>query len=182
MSVVAITTLALALSMDAFVAALGRAAGGVRPGLRAALGTGAVFGAIEALTPLLGWAAGLAAAGFVQAIDHWIAFVLLGLVGGRMVLHALVPDRRRHGPSALLITAIGSSVDAFAVGISLAVLKAPIMPVALAIGFATMSMATLGTLAGRTLGRRFGTVAEVFGGLALVGLGIAILLKDTLLA
>ncbi len=182
MTPLAIATLALALSIDAFVAALGRGAQVARPGFAAALSTGAVFGAIEALTPLLGWAAGLAAAQFVEAIDHWIAFLLLALVGGRMVLHALAKSRPAPTAGGLVLTAIGSSIDAFAVGISLAVLGAPIITVAVAIGAATLVMATLGTLAGASLGRRFGTLAEVAGGLALIALGTGILLDHTLLA
>ncbi len=182
MTPLAIATLALALSIDAFVAALGRGAQAARPGFVAALSTGAVFGAIEAVTPLLGWAAGLAASRFVTAIDHWIAFLLLTLVGARMVLHALGRRRPATGTGSLIVTAIGSSIDAFAVGISLAVLGAPILIVALSIGCATMAMATLGTLAGASLGRRFGRWAEIAGGLALVALGTAILIDHTLLA
>ncbi|MBS8229095.1 manganese efflux pump MntP [Vannielia litorea] len=182
MTPLAIATLALALSIDAFVAALGRGAQSARPGLVAALSTGAVFGAIEALTPLLGWVVGLAAAQFVTAIDHWIAFLLLALVGTRMVLHALAPSRPAPTAGGLVLTAVGSSIDAFAVGISLAVLGAPILIVALAVGTATLVMATLGTLAGASLGRRFGHIAEVLGGLALIALGTAILLDHTILA
>ncbi|SIO31832.1 manganese efflux pump MntP family protein [Vannielia litorea] len=182
MTPLAIATLALALSIDAFVAALGRGAQSARPGLAAALSTGAVFGAVEALTPLLGWAAGLAAAGFVTAIDHWIAFVLLTLVGARMVLHALAKSTRPATTGGLVITALGSSIDAFAVGISLAVLGAPILVVALCIGMTTLAMATLGTLAGASLGRRFGRWAEVAGGVALIALGTGILVEHTLLA
>ena len=180
MTPLAILTLAIALSADAFVAALGRGAQ-LRPGFTAALGTGAVFGAVEALTPLLGWAAGLAAAQHVAAVDHWIAFALLALVGGRMIAHART-DAAPGGTAALLFTAVGSSVDAFAVGISLAVLGTPILPVMLAVGLASMAMATLGMLAGRSLGHRFGRLAEVAGGLALIALGTAILAQHTLLA
>ncbi|QDC08342.1 manganese efflux pump [Oceanicola sp. D3] len=182
MTPIAIVTLALALSVDAFVAALGRGAQSGRPGFTAALSTGAVFGAIEAFTPLLGWAAGLVASQFVAAIDHWIAFTLLVLVGGRMVLHALAKSTPRATTGSLVITAIGSSIDAFAVGISLAMMDAPILIVALSIGAATMAMATAGTLVGASLGRRFGRWAEIMGGLALVTLGTAILIEHTLLA
>ncbi|MCO6384757.1 MAG: manganese efflux pump [Vannielia sp.] len=182
MTPLAIATLSLALSIDAFVAALGRGAQTARPGFTAALSTGAVFGAIEALTPLLGWAAGLAAAQFVEAIDHWIAFTLLALVGARMVLHALAKTRPEPSAGGLVVTAIGSSIDAFAVGISLALLGAPILIVALSIGAATLVMATLGTLAGASLGRRFGRWAEVAGGLALIALGTGILIEHILLA
>jgi putative Mn2+ efflux pump MntP len=114
-------------------------------------------------------------------VDHWVAFTLLGLVGGRMVLEATRRDEA--APAAgrsllvLVVTAVGTSVDAMAVGVSLAFLDAEIWVIAAAIGFATFCMATGGMLAGRLLGRRFGRLAEALGGLALIALGGAILLE-----
>src|SRR5712672_2554168 len=84
MSPVSIAAMAFSLSVDALLAAIGRGSGSTRPDLREALRTGLVFGAIEAITPIFGWAAGIAASRFVESIDHWIAFGLLGLVGGNM--------------------------------------------------------------------------------------------------
>jgi putative Mn2+ efflux pump MntP len=86
MSPVSIAAMAFSLSVDALLAAIGRGSASTRPDLREALRTGLVFGAIEAITPIFGWAAGIAASRFVESIDPWIAFGLLGLVGGNMIL------------------------------------------------------------------------------------------------
>lgn len=89
MSPVSIGILAVSMSVDAFIAALGKGAGGHRVSYRSALQTGAIFGLVEAITPQIGWAAGAAASSYVAAVDHWIAFGLLTAVGLRMALHAL---------------------------------------------------------------------------------------------
>lgn len=183
MSPIAIGVLAIGMSIDALIASIGRGAqGAARPGFGAALKTGAVFGAVETVTPLIGWALGVAAASFVQAVDHWIAFGLLALVGGRMVMAAMAAraeaeEAPKAGMMALIATAVGTSVDAAAVGVSLAFLDVNIWVVAVAIGCATMVMSTTGILAGRLLGQRFGRWAEALGGIALMGLGLTILIE-----
>lgn len=185
MTPTSIGILAVGMSVDAMVVALGR--GAVRRhGLVAALGAGAVFGLVEAITPLIGWTLGLLASQYVQAVDHWIAFGLLSVIGARMVMHALRPGDTapRVGGSlwALVATAVGTSVDAMAVGVSLAFLEVNILIVAGAIGLATMCMATAGMMAGRYLGNRFGRTAEVLGGIGLIGLGGMILVDHLFLA
>ncbi len=182
------TTLAFAMGMsvDAFAAAIGKGAALERPRFAEALRTGLVFGAVEAVTPVIGWALGMAASAHVAAVDHWLAFVILGLVGGRMLWGATqaelpVERPRRHGTALLLATAIGTSLDAVAVGVTLAFLDVDITVAAAAIGLATAVMATIGMLVGRWLGGRFGRVAEALGGVALVLLGTKILLEHTIL-
>lgn len=179
MTPISIGLLAVGMSIDAFVAALGRGAQAGRPGLRLALRTGAVFGAVEAVTPLIGWALGMAASQSIRAVDHWVAFVLLGGVGARMALHALrrPPEAAPPAPGgwALIATAIGTSVDAMAVGVSLAFLQVNILVMAAAIGLATLSLSTTGMMTGHLLGARFGRRIEVLGGLLLIGLGASIL-------
>lgn len=181
MSPVSIAVLAMGMSIDALLASLGRGAASTRPRFLEALRTGAVFGIVETITPLIGWTAGLAASQYVAAVDHWIAFVLLGIVGGRMVLHSLKSAGERaeaaRGSSlwALMATAVGTSIDAMAVGVSLAFLDVNIVVVALAIGFATFLMSTGGMMAGNLIGAAFGRWAERIGGLALIGLGASIL-------
>ena len=181
MSPVSIAVLAVGMSVDALLASIGRGAASRRPRFAEALRTGAIFGVVEAITPLIGWAAGLAASQYVAAIDHWIAFILLGIVGGRMVLHSLRPAEERSASAqdsslwALMATAIGTSIDAMAVGVSLAFLDVNILVVALAIGFATFLMSTGGMMAGNLIGATFGRWAERVGGMALVCLGLSIL-------
>ncbi len=179
MSPTAIGILALTLSVDAFVAALGRGAVERPAGWARALRTGAIFGAVEALTPLIGWALGVAASRHVAAVDHWVAFTLLGAVGLHMIFQALAA-RAEDAPRpaslwATVATAVGSSIDAMAVGVSLAFLQVNILAVAAAVGLATLAMSTTGVLAGRLLGRRLGRIVGAVGGLALIALGASIL-------
>jgi manganese efflux pump family protein len=178
-----IAVLALSMSADACAAAIGRGAAH-RPTLPAALRTGLVFGTVEAITPLIGWSLGFAASSFVTQIDHWIAFILLGVVGAKMAIEGLTHDGAAEAPAstgrlALLATAIGTSIDAAAVGVTLAILDANILVVALAIGAATFTLATAGLLVGRAVGARFGAVIEVLGGVALMVLGTKILIEHT---
>lgn len=181
MSPVAIGLLAISMSLDAFIASLGRGAGTVRPGFGHALRTGALFGLVETITPLVGWAIGVVAASYVAMIDHWIAFSLLSAVGLRMILHAVRRDSdapaRPTSTWAILATAVGTSVDAMAVGVSLAFLEVNILVVAVAIGVATLTLSTTGILAGGLLSRRFGRIVEILGGLLLIGLGTMILIE-----
>ncbi len=178
MSPVSIGVLAVSMSVDAFIASLGRGASGPRPGIGQALKTGAIFGLVEMVTPLIGWAAGMAASQHVAAVDHWIAFALLAAVGCHMILQALSPQEDKAPAAtfwATIATAVGTSLDAMAVGVSLAFLEVNILVIAVAIGVATLVMSSTGVLAGRFLGRRFGRLAETFGGCALIGLGALIL-------
>lgn len=179
MTPLSIAVLSVSMSADAFAAAIGRGAS-ERPSLPSALKAGMIFGVIEALTPLLGWAFGLAASSFVAQIDHWIAFGLLGAVGSKMVWEgsrrkAAEATRRNGGAMALVATAVGTSVDAAAVGVSLALLGAPIVAIALSIGFTTFALASLGMVIGRAAGLRLGATVELLGGLALIVLGTKIL-------
>ena len=169
------------MSTDAFAAAVAKGAALHRPHWREALRTGLIFGTIEALTPLVGWAIGLAAARYVAAWSHWIAFALLAVLGVRMIAAGLggpdAPEARpgRHGFWVLAATGLATSIDAMAVGVGLALLDVDIVPIAAAIGLATFSMVTLGVMVGRVLGTLLGKRAEIAGGLALVGIGCAIL-------
>ncbi|MET4683932.1 manganese efflux pump MntP [Brevundimonas faecalis] len=187
MSPVAIAVLSVSMSADAFAAAIGRGAQH-RPSLAQALRSGLVFGVIEAITPLIGFALGVAAAGFVEAVDHWIAFGLLGAVGAKMIWEALKREEEveaeavggkaaSRGLLALVATAVGTSIDAGAVGVGLALLGANIWLIAACIGFTTFALATLGLLIGKAAGARLGKVVELIGGVALIGLGLKILLE-----
>lgn len=185
MSPVSILLIGLAMSTDAFAAAIGKGAAMQRPQLRDALRAGAIFGVIEAITPLVGWLLGRAAAGYVDAFDHWIAFGLLGALGTHMVVTGLrsahdEPEQAaanggRHGLLALATTGFATSIDAMAVGVSLAFLNVHIGVVAAVIGLCTLVMVTLGIMLGRVLGALVGKRAEIAGGLILVIVGCTIL-------
>lgn len=173
--------LALAMSTDAFAAAVGKGAALEHPRWKEALRTGLIFGTIEMLTPVVGWCLGSAAAKYIQAWDHWIAFGLLGVLGLRMIVNgfgapepeAERPDR--HAFWVLAVTGFATSIDAMAVGVGLAFVDVPILPMAAAIGVATFAMVTIGVMTGRVLGAIVGKRAEILGGLVLIGVGSAIL-------
>jgi len=184
MNLASTALLAFAMSTDAFAAAVGKGAALDRPRFGEALRTGLIFGSIEAITPVVGWAAGLAAARYVAAWDHWIAFVLLSGLGLRMLWaaanrsdEAQEEKPARHSFMLLAITAFATSIDAMAVGVGLAFIDANILSVAAAIGFATLVMVTLGVMLGRVLGQIAGRRAEMAGGLVLIGIGAFILFE-----
>ena len=184
MNLATIALLSLAMSTDAFAAALGKGAALHRPQWREALRTGAIFGSIEAVTPIIGWLLGVGAARYVTAWDHWIAFILLGVLGLRMI-HAglgdpeqqLVSKPTRHAFWVLAATGFATSIDAMAVGVGLAFLDVNILPIAAAIGSTTFLMVTAGVMLGRVLGAVAGKRAEIGGGLLLIGIGTAILVE-----
>ena len=182
MNLVAIALLALAMSADAFAAAVGKGAALENPRWREALRTGAIFGTIEALTPIVGWMLGIAAAKYVTAWDHWIAFALLTALGLRMLYAGFslasevdLPKPNRHSFWLLAATGFATSIDAMAVGVGLAFLDVNIIPIAIAIGLTTFLMVTLGVMLGRVLGAIVGKRAEIVGGFLLSGIGSAIL-------
>lgn len=173
------------MSTDAFAAAVGKGAALHKPHLREALRTGLIFGVIEGLTPIVGWALGRVAAPYVSAWDHWIAFVLLGLLGLRMIWAGLSePDVEVSKPAShsfwiLAITGFATSIDAMVVGVGLAIMGADIVMTAAAIGLSTFIMVTIGVMLGRVLGVIAGRRAEVVGGILLIGIGCLILYEHT---
>ena len=184
MNLISIALLALAMSTDAFAAAVAKGAQLQKPQWREALRTGLIFGVIEALTPVVGWALGLSGASYVKAWDHWIAFGLLGALGLRMVYAGLkAPEAQepqkpvRHSFGLLALTGFATSIDAMVVGVGLAFLNVNIVPVASAIGLTTFAMVTLGVMVGRAVGAIVGKRAEVFGGFLLIGIGAFILFE-----
>ena len=169
------------MSTDAFAAAVGKGAALQKPQLQEAVKTGLIFGVIETITPLIGWGLGKVAAPYVTAWDHWIAFALLLILGGHMIFKSWSSEADEQSkPSShffwsLAVTGFATSIDAMAVGASLALIGANIVLIAAAIGFSTFVMVTLGVMVGRWLGALAGKRAELFGGLVLVIIGIVIL-------
>lgn len=134
MNITATVLLAFGMSMDAFAASIGKGATLHKPKFSEALRTGLIFGAVETLTPLIGWGMGMLASRFVLEWNHWIAFVLLIFLGGRMIIEGFrgaddedEEPRRRHGFWLLVTTAIATSLDAMAVGVGLAFLQVNII-------------------------------------------------------
>jgi len=184
MNALSIVAIAFAMSTDAFAAAIAKGAALQRPSWREALRTGAIFGVIEAVTPLVGWLIGSAAARYASEWDHWIAFTLLAGLGARMVWVGLRADEsdidtrpQSHSFWILALTGFATSIDALAVGVGLAFVDVHIGWIAAAIGMATFVMGTVGVMLGRALGIVAGKRAEIVGGLLLIGIGIAIVFE-----
>jgi putative Mn2+ efflux pump MntP len=173
--------LALAMSTDAFAAAIGKGSSLHKPRFIEALRTGLIFGVIEAITPVVGWAIGNVATRWVQSWDHWIAFTLLLILGLHMIYNGLKQDDKEeekagsHSFLILAVTAFATSIDALAVGVGLAFVDVNILVAAAAIGLATMTMVTVGVMLGRVLGTVVGKRAEILGGVVLIMVGAAIL-------
>jgi putative Mn2+ efflux pump MntP len=173
--------IALGLAMDAFTVAV--ASGLALEPLRArkALKIALFFGGFQALMPLLGWLAGLGLEELISGLDHWVAFGLLGFIGCRMIYGAIRATPRRAADPLNLPTLLGlsiaTSIDALAVGLSFAFLRASILTPAIVIGAVTFLLAFLGVFLGHRLGRLFEREAEALGGLILIGIGLKILLE-----
>lgn len=183
MSFLSVVLIALAMSMDAFVAAIGKGAGLRHPRIGEALRVGLIFGGIEAATPLAGWLMGQVAVRFVSEWDHWIAFILLASLGLHMIYQGCKSEEEKSADSKpqqhsfwlLAVTGFSTSIDALAIGVGLAFVEVNILVAAMAIGIATFIMATMGVLLGRIISSVIGRKAEVFGGLVLIAVGASIL-------
>lgn len=178
----ALLLIALGMSMDAFAVALAKGAA-VRMPPRKIAATALVFGSVEALTPLAGWAGGFYAKPFISEWDHWAAFVLLGGLGLKMLREGLsggaedAREAKRESWWLTVLTAFGTSIDSMIVGVGLAFMEVNIAFAAAIIGMATTVMVTIGLTAGGALGGLFGKSAEFAGGLVLIAIGTWTLLS-----
>jgi putative Mn2+ efflux pump MntP len=181
MNWISILLLGLAMSTDAFAAALGKGAGMAKPRLVDALRIGLIFGLVEATTPVIGWLIGTVASRYVDAWDHWIAFTLLGGLGLHMLWKAWKGNGKEPEPArgsgvfALALASLATSIDAMAVGIGLAFVNTPIWIIALVIGLCTTVMVSIGIMLGHLVGRLVGKWAEAVGGVILIMVGAAVL-------
>lgn len=172
--------------MDAFAVSLASGATMKRLHLPNALKMGLFFGGFQAFMPVLGWAAGLSMKNFISAWDHWIAFVLLSAVGGKMVYEAfkLKEEEECGGPKTcpfdtgtLTVLALATSIDALAVGLTFSLLRVSIITPVLVIGLVTFLMSVAGVKIGSKGGHFFEHKMEAAGGFILIAIGLKILLK-----
>ncbi len=173
--------LALALAMDAFAVAI--VAGLTLSPLtkRQVFRLSFHFGLFQALMPLMGWTAGAAVYKYIADFDHWVAFCLLSFVGGRMIFASFHSDeekRTRRDPTSgwdLVILSVATSIDALAVGLSLAMIGSRILVPALVIGVVAGLITLLGMVLGRKIGTIWGRRVEAAGGVVLIVIGLRIL-------
>lgn len=172
--------IAVGLSMDACAVAVckGLAVGKARPGH--CVTAGLYFGGFQAAMPVVGYLLGVRFQSVIVSIDHWIAFILLGIIGFNM-LHEAAGEEENLDPSfgvgAMIPLAVATSIDALAVGVTFAFLKVEILPAVSFIGMTTFLFSAVGVAVGARFGGRFGQKAEMAGGVILIAMGLRILLE-----
>jgi putative Mn2+ efflux pump MntP len=186
MGIFELLIIAVGVSMDAFAVSIckGLSTRKIKP--TDAVSAGLWFGGFQALMPLIGYYLGVSFADFVSDVDHWIAFVLLGIIGAKMIKESFENEPCELSSDfsfrTMLPMAIATSIDALAVGVSLAFLRVEIWSSIALIGITTALFSAFGVCLGSTLGCRFKSKAEFAGGLILCLIGLKILLEHTLLA
>ena len=169
------------LSMDAFAVSICKGLGMEKINKKQAFTIGLYFGGFQALMPLIGWFLGIRFQQYITSIDHWIAFVLLGLIGINMVKEALSNDEEQADDSIavkeMFMLAVATSIDALAVGITFAFLNVHIVSAASMIGVCTFLILFAGVKIGNIFGTKYKSKAELAGGIILILLGFKILFE-----
>ena len=193
MSVFEIILMAVALAMDAFAVAICKGSATDKAGLKHMLVVGAWFGAFQALMPFIGCTVGAAFLVYIEAVDHWIAFVLLGFIGANMIRESLSREEECDcecedaslAPKVMLTMAIATSIDALAAGVGMSVdLKGigQILFAVLMVGVITFILSALGVKIGNVFGAKYKFIAELSGGIVLALMGIKILIEHLFFA
>lgn len=184
--VIELFLLGVGLSMDAFAVSVCKGLGMRKLNKKQALIIGLYFGGFQALMPFVGWLLGSQFQKYITSIDHWIAFILLGFIGGKMMIEAIREWNEEEVVDVMdapidhknmLVLAVATSIDALAVGITFAFLGTPIVEAITIIGITTMVISIAGVVVGNFFGSRYKSKAEFIGGLILVLLGLKILLE-----
>lgn len=174
------------LAMDAFAVSICKGLSMRKVNKKQCLVIGLFFGGFQALMPFIGWVLGSQFEQYITSIDHWIAFILLGFIGGKMVVEAIrekdeaVEVGKMDPPldlKEMFILAIATSIDALAVGITFAFLQVPIVEAISIIGITTFVISVIGVYVGNFFGNRYKKKAELAGGMILILIGLKILLE-----
>ena len=182
MSLLEIILIAIGLSMDAFAVSITLGLSVKKPKTKEFLIPAIYFGFFQAFMPLIGYFAGINFANKIQVLDHWIAFVLLGFIGGKMIKESLSKEetKAKENPfqfSTMLLLAIATSIDALAVGITFAFFEINIFSAIIIIGLITFCISIGGVKIGNIFGTKFKSKAEFIGGVVLLILGLKILIE-----
>lgn len=180
MSLFELLIIAVGVSMDAFAIAICKGLSVQNAQPKHLIITGLWFGGAQAIMPLLGFVLGSQFSGFITRIDHWLTFILLGLIGINMILESRkdIKDlNASFAPKVMLPLAIADSIDALAVGVSFAFLRVDILPAVMLIGLCTFLFSAVGVKIGNVFGSRYKSRAEVVGGVILILMGTFILLE-----
>ena len=181
MSLIELFLIAVGLSMDAFAVSICKGLSVRKAEPRHSLIVGAYFGGFQALMPAIGYVLGRQFESLITSVDHWIAFVLLGIIGGNMIREALKGEQEELDDSftfrTMLPLAIATSIDALAMGVTFAFLQVQIIPAVLFIGVTTFVLSAIGLKVGNVFGARYKGKAEFVGGAILILIGVKILLE-----
>ena len=181
MDLLSLFLIAVGLSMDAFAVSVCKGLATPKYKLKYSMICGAWFGGFQALMPAVGYLLGVNFKKYITAIDHWIAFVLLALIGFNMIREALKNDDEGADPSftakSMSLLAVATSIDALAIGITFAFLDVNIVAAVLFIGVCTFVISAAGVKIGSAFGTRFKSKAEIAGGAILIILGLSILVE-----
>jgi len=181
MTLTTLFIIAVGLSMDACAVAICKGLAMQKSSLKKAMLVGLWFGGFQALMPAVGYLLGSQFEKYIAGIDHWIAFILLGIIGGNMIKEALSQEEEcadaSLAPKAMFLLAIATSIDALAAGVTFAFLQVDILPAVVFIGVITFVLSTIGVKIGNIFGCRFKSKAELAGGIILIIMGTKILLE-----
>jgi putative Mn2+ efflux pump MntP len=182
MTILEIILIAIGLSMDAFAVSVTLGLSVQKLKIKEVLIPGIYFGFFQALMPFLGYFAGTCFANKIQSIDHWIAFVLLGLIGGKMIWESLSKEEKKVNKNpfqfaTILLLAIATSIDALAVGVTFAFFEINIVTAIIIIGLTTFCISIGGVIIGNIFGAKYQSKAEFIGGAVLILLGLKILVE-----
>lgn len=185
--IVTLLLMGVGLAMDAFAVSICKGLSMKKVKWQHGVVIGLFFGGFQALMPFIGWLLGSQFEQYITKVDHWIAFGLLGIIGGKMLFEAIKGDEEEECECGkniekldikeLFILAIATSIDALAVGITFAFLKYPVGKAVTIIGVVTFVISVAGVYIGNFFGARFKKKAEIAGGIILVGIGVKILLE-----
>lgn len=182
-----IIIIGVGLSMDAFAVAVCKGLSMTKLNLSHAVIVGLYFGIAQAVMPIIGYFLGVGFKGYITSFDHWIAFVLLVFIGGKMIIDA-IKERGEGGECPvggvsfreLFPMAVATSIDALAVGVSFAFLDTNIWAAAPIIGLTTFTLSLLGVMIGCFFGSRWRFISQLAGGIMLIGIGVKILVEHLL--
>lgn len=181
MSLTELFVIAVGLSMDAFAVSVCKGLAMPKMSWRGAFLVGAYFGGFQALMPFLGYLLGSGFNHYISAYDHWIAFLLLAIIGGNMIKEAMSNEEECADASldvkTMTLLAVATSIDALAVGVTFAFLEVPITAAVSFIGVVTFSLSVVGVKVGNVFGSRYKSKAELTGGIILICMGVKILLE-----
>ena len=184
MELAELVIIAVGVSMDAFAVSICKGLSVQKVRLRHVGLSALWFGGFQALMPLLGYLLGVSFADFVSSVDHWIAFVLLGIIGGNMIKESCSKEEECCAPDfsvkTMFAMAVATSIDALAIGVSFAFLKINIWEAVLLIGITTALFSGAGVVIGNVFGSRYKSKAEFVGGFILLAMGLKILLEHTI--